>query len=80
MDSGNSLGSSTANGQSLIDNPLSSYFLHHYDSPGLVLLSQSLTGENYASWSRAMKIALSVKNKLAFIDGSIAKLQVRIPI
>ncbi|EXC16177.1 hypothetical protein L484_024345 [Morus notabilis] len=31
------------------------------------------TGDNYASWSRAMMIALSVKNKLGFIDGSITK-------
>ncbi|KAL5794686.1 hypothetical protein ACOSP7_003280 [Xanthoceras sorbifolium] len=50
------------------------YFLHHSDIPGLILVTQSLTrGENYSTWSRAMLIALSVKNKLGFIDGSIPK-------
>ncbi|XP_057460767.1 uncharacterized protein LOC130751228 [Actinidia eriantha] len=56
-----------------IDESTSPYFLHHSDGPGLVLVSQSLTGDNYASWSRAMLIALSVKNKLGFIDGSIKR-------
>ena len=56
-----------------IDKSSSPYFLYHSDGPGLVLVSQSLIGDNYASWSRAMLIALSVKNKLGFIDGSIKK-------
>ncbi|XP_073025091.1 uncharacterized protein [Primulina eburnea] len=58
---------------SAIDDPMSLYFLHHSDNPGLTLVSQSLTGDNYASWSRAMRIALSVKNKLGFVDGTIVK-------
>ncbi|KAK6157858.1 hypothetical protein DH2020_012106 [Rehmannia glutinosa] len=56
-----------------IDDPSNVYYLHHSDNPGLVLVSQLLTGDNYASWSRAMQIALSVKNKLGFIDGSLQK-------
>ncbi|XP_073062030.1 uncharacterized protein [Primulina eburnea] len=59
--------------RSVIDDPSSPYFLHHSDNLGLVLISQPLTGDNFASWSRAMRIALSVKNKLGFIDGSIPK-------
>ena len=59
--------------KSAIDEPLSPYFLHHFDDPGLVLVSQPLTGDNYASWNRAMLIALSIKNKLGFINGSIEK-------
>ncbi|KAI9194995.1 hypothetical protein LWI28_010706 [Acer negundo] len=66
FDSGSNSRSSTAD-------PSSPYFLHHSDNPGVVLVSQLLTGENYASWSRAMLIGLSVKNKLGFIDGSITK-------
>ncbi|XP_073307175.1 uncharacterized protein [Primulina huaijiensis] len=58
---------------SVIDDPMSPYFLHHSDNPGLTLVSQSLTGDNYASWSRAMRIALSVKNKLGVVDGTIVK-------
>ncbi|KAB2603842.1 hypothetical protein D8674_040044 [Pyrus ussuriensis x Pyrus communis] len=45
--------------------------LHHSDSPSLVLVSQLLDGHNYGQWSRSMRIALSAKNKLGFIDGSI---------
>ena len=60
-------------GKSAIDDPLSPYFFHHSDSPELVLVSQQLTGENYTSWSRAMTIALSVKNKLGFINGTISR-------
>nr|XP_008373491.2 uncharacterized protein LOC103436820 [Malus domestica] len=45
--------------------------LHHLDSPSLVLVSQLLDGHNYGQWSCSMCIALSAKNKLGFIDGSI---------
>ncbi|KAL5544288.1 hypothetical protein UlMin_008072 [Ulmus minor] len=65
--------SNTTSGHSAIDDSSNPYFLHHSDNPGLVLVSQPLIGENYASWSRAMLIALSVKNKLGFVDGSIPK-------
>ncbi|GMH16673.1 hypothetical protein Nepgr_018514 [Nepenthes gracilis] len=41
------------------------------DSPGVLLMQQILAGENYASWSCSMKIALSSKNKLGFVDGSL---------
>ncbi|XP_061340834.1 uncharacterized protein LOC133287279 [Gastrolobium bilobum] len=64
---------SSSHVRSEVENPSSPFFLHHSDNPGLVLVSQLLTGDNYNSWSRAMKIALSVKNKLGFIDGSIPK-------
>ena len=59
--------------RSTMDDLASPFFLHHSDNPGLILVSQPLTGDNYNSWSRAMLIALSVKNKLGFIDGSIPK-------
>ncbi|XP_020415631.1 uncharacterized protein LOC109948111 [Prunus persica] len=45
--------------------------LHHSDSPGLVLVSKPLEGHDYGQWSRSMRIALSAKNKLGFIDGTI---------
>lgn len=56
-----------------VDSPLSSYYLHHTDNTGLVLVTQLLTEDNYISWSRSMLIALSVKNKLGFIEGSITR-------
>ena len=64
---------SSQSNRSAIGDPLSPFFLHYSDSPGLVLVSQQLTGDNYPSWTRAMIIALSVKNKLGFIDGSISR-------
>lgn len=60
-------------GRSAIDDPSSPYFLHHSDNPSIILVSQQLTGDNYASWSRSFAIALSAKNKMGFIDGSIQK-------
>jgi hypothetical protein len=48
-------------------------YLHHSDHPGVVLASQSLNGENYQTWSRAIIMALSAKNKLGFIDGTISQ-------
>ncbi|KAJ1410147.1 Gag-polypeptide of LTR copia-type [Sesbania bispinosa] len=53
-----------------VSNPL---FLHHSDGPDLVLTSQPLDHKNYTTWSRAMQVALSVKNKLAFVDGTLPK-------
>lgn len=52
---------------SAIDDPMSPFFLHRSD--WLNIVSQTLTRENYASWTRAMIIALSV----GFVGGSIAR-------
>ena len=72
--SSNFSGSSNAKtGKSMIDDPLSPFFLHHLNSPSLVLVSQQLTSDNYASWSWARTIAISVKNKLVFVDGLISR-------
>jgi hypothetical protein len=49
------------------------FFLHNGDSPGAVLVSQPLTGENYNTWSRSMTLSLNAKNKLGFINGSLPK-------
>ena len=53
--------------------PLDSYALHPTDHPRIVLVSQQLQEDNYASWSRSMHLALSSKHKLGFIDGSLKK-------
>lgn len=59
------------NGKSAINDPFSPFSLHRSDSPDLMLVTQQLTGDNYVSWSRAVMKALSVENKLGFVDGSI---------
>ncbi|XP_073119938.1 uncharacterized protein [Henckelia pumila] len=47
--------------------------LHHSDHLGLVLVSKPLEGNNYGQWNHAMRIALSAKNKIGFINGTIKK-------
>ncbi|XP_019168106.1 PREDICTED: uncharacterized protein LOC109163845 [Ipomoea nil] len=49
------------------------YFLHISENPALELVSTPLDGANYHSWARAMTMALSCKNKVPFINGSIQK-------
>ncbi|XP_068317181.1 uncharacterized protein [Pyrus communis] len=51
-----------------ISNP---FVLHPSDQPGNILVSKTLQGDNYSTWSRAMRISLSAKNKLGLIDGTI---------
>lgn len=50
-----------------------SYYLHPSKNPGLVLISQPLTEDNFSSWHRTMLMALDRKNKVGFIDGSLKK-------
>nr|GMD93365.1 uncharacterized protein LOC109150247 [Ipomoea batatas] len=49
------------------------YFLHPNENPALVLVSVPLDGLNYHPWARAMTMALSCKNKIKFVNGSITK-------
>ncbi|KAI9162420.1 hypothetical protein LWI28_027130 [Acer negundo] len=48
-------------------------FLSNGDHPGLNLVSHQLMGENYNTRSRAMSMALTAKNKLCFIDGTLSR-------
>ncbi|XP_027174810.1 uncharacterized protein LOC113780438 [Coffea eugenioides] len=58
---------------SKFDNPNHPLYLHHSDQPGLVLVSQVLTEENYNVWNHSMTVALMVKNKYGFVDESILR-------
>nr|GMD57119.1 uncharacterized protein LOC109161680 [Ipomoea batatas] len=49
------------------------YFLHINENPALELVSFPLDGSNYHPWARAMTMALSCKNKIAFVNGAITK-------
>jgi len=55
------------------ENASSPFFLHNGDNPGTVLVSQILTGDNFSTWRRSMEMALTAKNKIGFLDGSIPK-------
>ncbi|KAF7144617.1 hypothetical protein RHSIM_Rhsim04G0056500 [Rhododendron simsii] len=52
-------------------NPNDPFYIHHSDQPGLILVTQPLTEENYNTWSRAMLMALNIKNKEGFVNGTI---------
>ena len=54
-----------------LSEPVSSYYLHPGESPGLSLVSALLTEGNYQSLSRSTVVPLDAKNKLGFIDGSL---------
>ncbi|KAL4341923.1 hypothetical protein GQ457_08G014960 [Hibiscus cannabinus] len=47
------------------------YHIHQSDNPGMLLVTQPLATDNYNSWKRSMLMALSAKNKIGFVDGSI---------
>jgi hypothetical protein len=57
----------------LSDDSFSCCYMHPSDNPGALLVSEIFTGENYIAWSRSMTIALTMKNKIAFIDGSLVQ-------
>ncbi|KAL1208845.1 hypothetical protein V5N11_010523 [Cardamine amara subsp. amara] len=50
------------------------YYLHNSDHAGLVLISDCLSsGADFHSWRRSVRMALNVRNKLSFIDGTVPK-------
>lgn len=46
-------------------------YLHPSDHPGQILVTQTLTGDNFNQWRRSMTLALSAKNKLGIITGKL---------
>ncbi|KAF8389294.1 hypothetical protein HHK36_025987 [Tetracentron sinense] len=52
---------------------LDPYTIHHSDSPRAMLVSPVLSGDNYGTWICAITMALRVKNKLGFVDGTLSK-------
>ena len=74
MNSASSSSSETAgmmNNQMLFQNPL---FLHPSDGPGTLMVTEKLLGaQNYRSWRRSVEIALSTKQKLGFIRGTVPR-------
>ena len=53
------------------EHPNHPLFLHHGDQPGLILVPQTLEENNYNTWVQSMTMALTVKNKIGLVDGSI---------
>ncbi|KAM1094382.1 hypothetical protein ACFX10_009410 [Malus domestica] len=65
---------SSSNAKADISNPL---FIHHFDHQSMMLVLKPLNGDNYSTWSRAMKISLSAKNKLGVVDGIVTQPSVK---
>lgn len=55
--------------------PTSVYYIHPSENPTLPLVSEKFNGDNFSDWKRWMILALSMKNKLIFVDGSLKKLE-----
>ncbi|XP_074279338.1 uncharacterized protein LOC141604729 [Silene latifolia] len=53
--------------------PSSPLYLHPSDSPSLSLTQIKFDGENYELWADAIKNGLDAKNKLSFVEGTVAK-------
>ncbi|KAL8102784.1 hypothetical protein AgCh_027345 [Apium graveolens] len=49
------------------------YYLSSSDHPGLALVTEALTEQNFHHWGRYVRIALSAKLKQGFIDGTQLK-------
>uniref|UniRef100_A0A2N9G749 Retrotransposon Copia-like N-terminal domain-containing protein n=1 Tax=Fagus sylvatica TaxID=28930 RepID=A0A2N9G749_FAGSY len=69
---------SSASENAVNDDPIPSspYYLHPSDNSSLILVPEPLTGDNFHSWFRSMDMALTIKNKLGFVDGSIREPEV----
>lgn len=47
--------------------------MHPSDNPWHVIVTPTLTNQNYHTWSRSLKMSLHSKNKLGFIDGTLLR-------
>lgn len=64
----------SASDDSFLDQYENPYYLHSSDHAGLVLVSDRLSsGAEFHSWRRSVRMALNVRNKFGFIDGTIPK-------
>jgi len=60
----------------VIDNQ-SPYYLHPSDAPGAIITAIKFDGKNYELWEKVVTMALTAKNKIALIDGTIQKLEIK---
>ena len=53
-------------------NPAGPYYWHPTDT-GLKIIPNVFTGVGFKNWKRSFSIALSGKNKLGFVDGTVKR-------
>lgn len=56
----------------------SMYFLHPSET-SQKLVNEVFTGSSYSDWKRTMIIALSTRNKMCFVNGTLVKPHVASP-
>ncbi|XP_057965484.1 uncharacterized protein LOC131156050 [Malania oleifera] len=56
-----------------LNDPNNPFRLDNGDNPAVILVTNLITSDNYATWSRAMRCSLHAKNKLGFIPGTISR-------
>ncbi|CAH9105440.1 unnamed protein product [Cuscuta epithymum] len=54
------------------DDPYSAYYLNHTDNSNSGAVTTLLDGRNYHTWHRDFEINLKLKNKMGFVDGTLA--------
>lgn len=52
--------------------PSSIYYIHPSDGTTTQFVSVKFNGNGFHNWKRSMLLTLSAKNKLGFVDGTIA--------
>lgn len=65
--------SATAATKINVNDPQSPYYLCSSDHPGNIISPTVLTGDKYANWSQGVTNASKWKNKLVFVNGTLAK-------
>ncbi|KAH0638091.1 hypothetical protein KY289_038006 [Solanum tuberosum] len=62
-----------------IENANSSLYMHPSDNPGAALVPIPFDGTGFRSWKRGVYRALSVKNKLGFVNGECKRPDLETP-
>ena len=55
------------------DDTSSPFFIHHSENHSSVIVTPELTTTNFATWKRPFLLAVSIRNKRGFLDGTISK-------
>lgn len=72
--------STTSESALSIVEPSHPLYLYPLDSPGTVIVASIFNGLGYGSWRQGMLIALSCKNKIGLINGTVAKPSTNLPL
>ncbi|XP_024163728.1 uncharacterized protein LOC112170616 [Rosa chinensis] len=69
-------GSATSRATAPWENSTHPLFIHHSDQPGVMLVSEPLAEDNYSIWAPTIMMALEIKNKAGFVNGTLKRSQI----